>query len=181
MTSDQWSVSPSPTPALRGHLRRCATIPSTAAPSPVLWEPGTTGHHHTRCCASTDPPSAAPPSHRTDGDQTRSSHTATLEAAPRQKQDSPRHPTGARFVRTTINSTTLCATPPYVALELCGTIVNRLPLAYKRRRRSPGRGGTTDSCSLACVRLHHDIGTSPQSNHRDLEVSPPPLSLSPCL
>jgi hypothetical protein len=26
------------------------------------------------------------------------------------------------------------------SLEMCGTIVNRLPLAYKRRSRSPGRG-----------------------------------------
>jgi hypothetical protein len=43
----------------------------------------------------------------------------------------------------------LYAIPPYVALELCGTIVNCLPLAYKRRRRSRGRGGTTNSCALA--------------------------------
>jgi hypothetical protein len=73
----------------------------------------------------------------------------TLEVAPGQAQDSPRRPLGARFVRTTINSTALYAIPPYVALELCDMIVNRLPLAYKRRRRSPGRGGTIDSCALA--------------------------------
>jgi hypothetical protein len=42
-----------------------------------------------------------------------------------------------------VHHTTICS------LELCGTVVNRLPLAYKRRRRSPGRGGTTDSCTLA--------------------------------
>jgi hypothetical protein len=41
---------------------------------------------------------------------------------------------GRRFVRTAINSTSLCATPPCVALRLCDTIVNRLPLTYKRRR-----------------------------------------------
>jgi hypothetical protein len=67
--SDQWSASPPSTPALRGHPRRCATIPSTAAPSPTLWEPETTGHRHTRCCASTGPPSVAPSSQRTEGDQ----------------------------------------------------------------------------------------------------------------
>jgi hypothetical protein len=52
-------------------------------------------------------------------------------------------------------------------LELCGMIVNRLPLAYKRRRRSPSRGGgTTDSCLLACFspspRYWHSASIKPQ-------------------
>jgi hypothetical protein len=174
MTLDQKSVSPPSPPALCGHPRHCVTIPGTAAPSPTLWEPGTTRHRHDRRCASTGLPSAAPSSQCTDGNQTGSSHTATLEAAPERVQGSPRRPTGARFVRTTINSTVLYTIPPYASLELCDTIVNRLPLAYKRRRRSPSRGrGRTDSGTLARFRLHHDIGTSPQSNLRDLEASPP--------
>jgi hypothetical protein len=37
----------------------------------------------------------------------------------------------------TINSTALYVIPPYVALELCGTIVNRLPLAYKKEETVP--------------------------------------------
>jgi hypothetical protein len=136
VTSDQWSTSsPSPS-ALCSHPHRCATNPGTAAPSPALWEPGTTRHHH-RCCASSSPPSAQPSSWCTDDDQTRGSHTTILEVAPGLATT----PIEARFVNTAINSTTLCATSPYVALELCGTIVNRLPLAYKRRGRPPGRGG----------------------------------------
>jgi hypothetical protein len=69
-------------------------------------------------------------------------------------QDLPRRPPEARFSRTTINFTTLCAMLPYVALEPCVMTVNFLSLAYKRRRRSPGCGGTTDSSSLAYFCLH---------------------------
>jgi hypothetical protein len=120
----------------------------------VLWGPRTTGHRHARRCTASGLLSAQPSSRRTDDDQMRSSHTTTLKAAPRQAQDLPRCPPKARFSRTTINSTTLHAMPPYVALEPCSMTVNRLPLAYKRRRRSPGRRGRTDSGSLAHFRLH---------------------------
>jgi hypothetical protein len=152
VTSGQQGASPPSLPALYGHPRHCAAIPNTATSSPALWKPGMMGHRHTRCCTSSDPPSARPSSRRTDGDQTRSSRTTTLEAAPGQAQDSPRHPLEARFARTTVDSMTLCAMPPYVAVEPHGMTVNRLPLVYKRRRRSPGRRGTTDSCTLAHFR-----------------------------
>jgi hypothetical protein len=117
VTSEQRSVSPPSLLALCEHPCHCATIPGTAASSPALWEPGVTRHHHTRCYASSGLPSAEPSSQRTDGDQTRSSHAATLEAAPGRVQDLPRCPPGARFARTTINSMTLSAMPPYVALR----------------------------------------------------------------
>jgi hypothetical protein len=122
------------------HLQPCVAIPAAVPPSRALWEPGTARHRHDRYCASIGLLSVAPSSQRTDGDQMGSSRTATLEAASGQVQDSPRHTTGARFVRTTINSLVLYTIPPYVALELCGTIVNCLPLAYKRRRRSLAAG-----------------------------------------
>jgi hypothetical protein len=114
VTSDERSASPPSPSAQCGHPRRCATIPGTAAPSPVLWEPGTTRHHHTRCCAPYGLPSAAPSSQRTDGDQTGSPHTATLETAPVREQVLPRRPTGERFARTAINSTALYTIPPHV-------------------------------------------------------------------
>jgi hypothetical protein len=117
VTSDQWSVSPPSPPALCGHPCHCATIPGTAAPSPALWKPGATRHRHAHYCASSGLPSVEPSSQRTDGDQTRSSHSTTLEAAPGRVQDSPRRSPGARFTRTTINSATLCAMPPYVAFR----------------------------------------------------------------
>jgi hypothetical protein len=180
VTSCQQGASPPSFPAMCGHPRLCAATPSTAASSPALWKPGTTGHHRTRRCTSSDPPSAQPSSGRTDGDQTRSSRATTLEAAPGQSQDSPRRLPEARFSRTTINSTTLCAMPPYVALESCDMTVNRLPfpLAYKRRRRSPSQEGRRIAAHLHISAFIHDIGTLPQSNLRDLEASPP---LPPCL
>jgi hypothetical protein len=67
----------------------------------------------------------------------------------------------------------LYTVPPYVALALCDTIVNHLPLAYKGRRGSPDRGGRLIAAYLHVFRLHRDIGTLPQSNLRDLEASPP--------
>jgi hypothetical protein len=145
------------------HFWLCASIPATVLPSQALWEPGTTGHRHARCCAASGPPSAQPSSRRTDGDQTRSSHVATLEAAPGQAHDLPQHPPEARFSRTTINSTTLCVVPPYVALKPCGMTVNRLPFAYKRRRWSPGRRGRRIAARLHVFAFFHGICTSPQS------------------
>jgi hypothetical protein len=62
-------------------------------------------------------PSAEPSSQRMNDDRTGSPHATTLEAAPRQVQDSPRRRSGARFARTTVNSVTLYAMPPYVALR----------------------------------------------------------------
>jgi hypothetical protein len=46
--------------------------------------------------------------------------SCTLESAygRRPNGEFPRTPTGARFVRTTIKSMTLCAMPPYVALRI---------------------------------------------------------------
>jgi hypothetical protein len=152
--SDQWSMSPPSLLALCGHPHHYAAIPGTAASSPALWKPGTMGHRHTRRCASSDPPSAQPSSRCTGGDRTRSSHTTTLEAAPGQSQDLPRRQPELRFFRTTINSTTLCAMLPYVALEPCSMTVNHLPLAYKRWRRSLGRRGRTDNCTLAHFHQH---------------------------
>jgi hypothetical protein len=47
----------------------------------------------------------------------KSSSSTTLEAAPGRAQDPPRHPPEARFTRTTVNSTTLCATLSHAALR----------------------------------------------------------------
>jgi hypothetical protein len=88
MTSDQWSTFPPSLLALCGHPHHSAAIPGAAASSPTLWKPKTTGHRHARRCAASSPPSAQPSSRRMDDDQMRSSHAATLEAAPGQAQDS---------------------------------------------------------------------------------------------
>jgi hypothetical protein len=60
-----------------------------------------------------------------------------------------------------VHHTTICS------LELCGTIVNRLPLAYKRRSRSPSRGGRRIAAHLhisafttiLALRLNQTSGT----------------------
>jgi hypothetical protein len=89
VTSDQWGVSPPSPSALCGHPRHHDAIPGTAPPSPTLWEYGATRHRHACCCAPYGLPSAAPSSQRTDDDQTGSSHTATLETAPRRIHGTP--------------------------------------------------------------------------------------------
>jgi hypothetical protein len=128
------------------HPWPCVAIPA-AVPS------SRTQQHHPRRCGSprrqdiTTPTAVHPPAFRQlhprvsvrTATKPGSTYTTTLEAAPRWIQDSARCPTGARFVRRTINFT-----------ALCGTIVNCLPLAYKRRRRSPGRGGD-DRERLTCM------------------------------
>jgi hypothetical protein len=105
VTSDQWSASPPSPPAMCGHPRHCATISGTAAPSPMLWEPGTTRHRHAHCCAPYGLPSAAPSSQRTDGDQKGSPHSAPSKPLrggdrtyhdARREQDSPGPPSTPR-------------------------------------------------------------------------------------
>jgi hypothetical protein len=82
-------ISSSPS-VLCGHPRHHDAIPGTAAPSPTLWEYGTTRHRHAYCCAPYGFPSAAPSSQRTDDDQGRSSHTATLKVVPGRIRGTPR-------------------------------------------------------------------------------------------
>jgi hypothetical protein len=163
VTSDQRSTSPPSLPALCGHPRHCVATPCTAVSSPALWKPGATGHRHVRLCAASGLPSAQPSNRHTDDDQTRSSHTTTLEATPGQAQDPPRCPPAVRFPRTITNSATLCAMSLYVALKPCDMTVNYLLLAYKRRRRSRGRGGGGQIVAhLHISSFIHNIGTSPQ-------------------
>jgi hypothetical protein len=79
-------------------------------------------------------------------------------------------PDGSKICRAAIHSTVLYTIPPHV-IRTVWHDVNRLPLVYKRRGRSPGRGGTADSTRLHALHLHHDIGISPQSHLRDLGAS----------
>jgi hypothetical protein len=97
VTSDQWGASPPSPSALCGRPRYHDAIPGTAAPSPTLREYRTTRHRHTCYCAPYDLSSTAPPSQCTDDDQGRSSHTATLEAAPGRIQGTPRRSAGSKI------------------------------------------------------------------------------------
>ena len=74
---------------------------------------------------------------------------------------------GHRIAGTVRHAATPCLKP-------CGMTVNRLPLVYKRRRRSPGRRERTSLLTRIHPLAHSlDIGTSPQSSSRDLEAFPP--------
>jgi hypothetical protein len=168
----QWSASsPSPS-ALCGHPHHCAAIPSTAMPSPSLWEPRTTRRCHPRHCT---PPAfrQLPSRRRTDDDSSGRrphSHTrsrswagtgfATTPAGGEICQDDQQ-------LRVTAHHTAICS------LRIVRRDCKPPPLVYKRRGRSPGRGGGGRAAHLCIFRLHHDIGTRTQSNPRDLEASPP--------
>jgi hypothetical protein len=108
---------------LPSHLRPCAAIPATVPPSWALQHyPITVGTH-------VDGTSPRPPLCGLRSSVSRalesaygrrpskSSIATTLETAPGPAQDPPRRPPEARFARTTVNSTTLCAMPPHVALR----------------------------------------------------------------
>jgi hypothetical protein len=157
--SDQWSASPPSPSALCGYPHHCAAIPvavgardDKTSPSPPLY--------------ASSLPSATPSSRRTDGDSSgRRPHNhprsrswagtglATTPARSGIHQDDQQ-------LHGTVHHTVICS------LELCGTIVNRLPLVYKRRARSPGCWRTTDSCILAhfppSPRYWHSASIKPQ-------------------
>jgi hypothetical protein len=145
VTSDQWSTSPSSPSTLCGHPYHCATIPSTATPSLSLWGSGTTRRCHPRRCSSSGLPSATPSNRRMNDDRSRRhpcSHPRSRSWAGTRLATTP---TGSKIrqdgqpLHDVVHHTAICS------LELCGTIVNRLPLAYKWRSQSPGRRGTTDN------------------------------------
>jgi hypothetical protein len=111
-----------PSPPLCRHPRHYSIIPDTVG----AWDDGTPPCPPLHFLLPFVSPTLERAYRR---EPTRSSRTITLEAAPGWAQDSPRRPPGARFSRTTIKSTTLCAMPPHVAPKPCGLTVNCLPLA----------------------------------------------------
>jgi hypothetical protein len=141
VTSGQRGVSSQSHPAPR-------TIPAAVPPSRAL-------QHHPQHCGSpgrqdiTTPaivrfPALRQPNPRAGVRTTtkqEGSHATTLEAAPGRAQDSLRRPARRKIrqdghqLHDVVHYTATCS------LELCVTIVNRLPLAYKRRRQSPSRVG----------------------------------------
>jgi hypothetical protein len=137
---------PSP-PTLCGHPHRCATIPGTAGSSPARWEPRSTGHRHACRCADSDPPSARPSNWCTDDDQT------MTPAQPPSKPPLDRHKSYHDACRDEIHwdGHRITGTVRHAAtqqLKSHSTIVNRLPLVYKRRRRPPSCGGRGIAHSL---------------------------------
>jgi hypothetical protein len=130
-----------PSPPLRRHPRHCRAIPCTVGTQVDRSSPRPP--YEASCL-----PPTKPSNWHTDDDQTRA--PALLPSKPLdghkirndacQRQDAP------GWLSIPRHCTPCCRTR---RLEPCGMTVNRLPLAYKRRRRSPGRGETTDSNSLA--------------------------------
>jgi hypothetical protein len=115
VTSGQRSMSPPSPPALCGHPRRCATIPSTAAPSPALWGHGMTRHRHTRYCMTSSLRQHDPRADvRTTAKQEAPTPLSSKKLLDRHRtcRDAPPE---ARFARTATHSLALYAIPPHVA------------------------------------------------------------------
>jgi hypothetical protein len=81
--------------------------------------------------------------------QSRSWTNTGHATTPRRKQDSPGQPSTPRR----------CVPYRYTYLAQCGTPVNCLPLAYKRRRQSPCRRGEEKRAHPHAYRFHNDIST----------------------
>jgi hypothetical protein len=92
VTSGQWKWSPPSPSALCDHPRHRDAIPATAPPYPTLWEHAATGHCHSSHCALYDLMSTAPSNPHADGPRTSNLYATSLEAAPGDAQDTPRHP-----------------------------------------------------------------------------------------
>jgi hypothetical protein len=175
VTRGERSTSPPSPPTQCGHPQPCTTIPSAVEPFPTLWKPCSDGAPPCRPLYSTSAPVSKMYERRPSVDASRTS----LEATPRRVRKPPRRLREPGFAGTSIKSQALYAGTTILYKKPCGTSVSCLPLAYKRRRRPPGRGHriTFHPCSL--THTHSlDIGTLPQSPSRDLEASPP---LLPCL
>jgi hypothetical protein len=148
-----------PSRALQHHPRRCGSQEDKTSPRPPLCDRQPSVSPTLELTHTQRPEERLPHCHPRSHSWTDTGHAVTLC----QKQDSPgRSSTPWRC--------TLCRR---TKLEQCDTIVNRLPLAYKRRERSPGRRGDDGRRTLTRPPPTHYIGTSPQSNLRDLEASPP--------
>jgi hypothetical protein len=155
------SVTVSPVPpsrALQHHPRRCGSpgrqdVATPTAVRPLAYhqpDPRAYARTTTRRKAPTPPPSKP----LLDGYRTR--HDALPEA---------------RFTRRAVYSTALYTIPPHVA-ETVRHDCNLPPWPIKGGG-SPPAARDDRQRTLHAFRPHHDIDTSPQSNLRDLEASPP--------
>jgi hypothetical protein len=137
------------------HLRPCATIPSPVRPSRVLW-------NNPRRCGALFRWGAAKPGpvqHKRPHQQDPwiDVRTATRRGRwpdyprsyTRRVQKPPRHLREPGSTRTPIKSQALRFGTTILYKKSCDTSVSRLPLAYKRRWRSPGRGDR-----MAFIRTH---------------------------
>jgi hypothetical protein len=79
------------------HTRHCRTTSGTVATSQRCWGARGQDIATTAIVPRTDPPSMAPSNRPTDGGRTTNHYAATLEAAPVQAYDAPRHPNRSRI------------------------------------------------------------------------------------
>jgi hypothetical protein len=123
-----------PSSAMCHHPGRCGTIPSAVKP-----------------CSDGAPPHralyrmGAPVSRTLELMHERrpgvNACRTTLEATPRRVQRPPRHLQEPGSIRTPVKSQALHTGTTILYKTPCGTSVSRLPSAYKKRRRLPGRRG----------------------------------------
>jgi hypothetical protein len=137
VTRGEWSASSPSPPTLCGHPQPCAPIPGTAEPYPTLWSHVQMGHHHAGPCMAQVPPSTRPLNWRTDCDQTRMLGKLPSKPLPG-KYKAGTTSAGAKIHQDTIRSQALYIDTTILCKNPCSMFVSRLPLVYKRRRRTPG-------------------------------------------
>jgi hypothetical protein len=123
-------------------------------------------HRHARPCATQVPPSARPSNRRTDRGQVCTLGKLPLNPLPDEHEASTT-PVGTKVRQDTIRSQALYTGTMILCKNPCSIFVSRLPLVYKRRKRTPGcRGDYLDpqSFAYACspdisTRVNHLAGT----------------------
>jgi hypothetical protein len=174
VTQGERSTFPSSPPTMCGHLGRYGPISGVVEPSPTLWGSVLMECHHAESCTARAPSSARPSNWHTGFNQAHALGELPTKQLPSEcrvamtsawtmiRQDAIRSPT--LYISTTI----LCKNPR-------GMPMSRLPLVYKRRRRTPSRTGGGEMVLIRI--LLHTITPlnwhSPQSPSQDLEAFPP--------
>jgi hypothetical protein len=158
------NASPPSPPTLCVHPRGCASILSTAGPSPALWGPRLTGHRHAHRYAPSGLPSAKPSNWRMDEDQTRA--PALLPSKPPLDGYRIRHDTCQRQNVPGRLSIPRHCTPCCRTHRLEPRSVNRLPPSPIKRGGGPlavgGRRIATHSHFRLHLRYWHFASINPQ-------------------
>jgi hypothetical protein len=138
---EQSTSSPSlPTPC--GHPQPCAPIPGTVGASPTLWIPVLMECRHVMPCAAQEPPSARPSNWRTGCNHAHVLGELPSKSLPGEYKASTTS-ARTRIHQDALGSQALCIGTTTLCKNPCGMPVSRIPLVYKRRRRTPGCRGAT--------------------------------------
>jgi hypothetical protein len=124
-----------PSPALCPHPGHCGGIPT-------LWIPVLMECRHVMPCAAQAPASARPSNWHTGCNQAHVLGELPSKSLPGEYKASTTS-ARTRIHQDALGSQALCIGTTALCKNPCGMPVSRIPLVYKRRRRTPGCRGTT--------------------------------------